>query len=134
MNLSKRIVATITPILLSKTNNLVNAEDSWSKWDCDDLTFNECQLDVIEGVVDVRGLKVHYWKYSRPKFASDDSEGLLLSPIIFIHGGPSLPHNYALPLKNQACRGRDIVFYDQAGCGKSSIGKIPDDQITAEYS
>lgn len=134
MNLSKHIISAIIPILLSKTNNLINAEDSWNKWDCDDLTFNECQLDVIEGEFDVRGLKVHYWKYSRPNFASDDTEDLPLWPIIFIHGGPSLPHNYALPLKNQACRGRDVVFYDQAGCGKSSIENVPDDQITKKYS
>lgn len=34
-------------------------------------------------------------------------------------GGPSFTHHYVLPLQQQSCRGRPIVFYDQAGCGAS---------------
>ncbi|KAL3916986.1 MAG: hypothetical protein SGILL_004924, partial [Bacillariaceae sp.] len=44
-------------------------------------------------------------------------------PIIMVHGGPSFTHNYMLPLKQQACRGRDVYFYDQTGCGESMIPK-----------
>ena len=35
-----------------------------------------------------------------------------------------------LPLKQQACRGRDIFFYDQAGCGESII---PSGNRTQDY-
>jgi proline-specific peptidase len=35
-----------------------------------------------------------------------------------------------LPLKQQACRGRDIYFYDQTGCGES---KIPRENSTEDY-
>ncbi|CAE7309926.1 pip, partial [Symbiodinium pilosum] len=36
------------------------------------------------------------------------------------HGGPAFSHSYMLPLKQQACRGREVVFYDQVGAGASS--------------
>ncbi|KAL3919208.1 MAG: hypothetical protein SGILL_003869 [Bacillariaceae sp.] len=35
-----------------------------------------------------------------------------------------------LPLKQQACRGRDVYFYDQTGCGES---KIPAANHTSDY-
>jgi proline iminopeptidase len=45
-----------------------------------------------------------------------------MPPIIAIHGGPGWPHNYlVLPLQQQACRGRAVYFYDQAGCGESAL-------------
>jgi len=44
-----------------------------------------------------------------------------------------LTHNYGLPLKKQACRGRDIVFYDQAGCGKSPIPRAPVDKQSLSF-
>ena len=40
-------------------------------------------------------------------------------PLIVIHGGPSIPSNYLLPIVNGVVD-RAIVFYDQWGCGKSS--------------
>ena len=65
----------------------------------------------------IRGVDVRYWKYERLPNTSKSSS----VPIIFIHGGPGFTHNYLLPLKEQACRGRPVYFYDQAGCGKSSL-------------
>lgn len=44
-------------------------------------------------------------------------------PIIVLHGGP-VPHHYLSPLKQQACQGRTVIFYDQAGCGES---RLPND-------
>ena len=44
-----------------------------------------------------------------------------------IHGGPAWSHNYMLPLKQQACRGRDVYFYDTGGCGQSVIPNKSDD-------
>jgi proline iminopeptidase len=44
-------------------------------------------------------------------------------PILVLHGGPSVPSNYLLPLVNVVPY-RSIVLYDQLGCGKSDE---PDD-------
>lgn len=89
---------------------------------CDDLTPDLCNdLQVYESQVEIHGINVTYWIYYSPSSAAPDAATSLKNPIIAIHGGPSFPHNYMLPLKQQACRGRPIIFYDQAGCGKSNI-------------
>jgi len=41
-------------------------------------------------------------------------------PLLVLHGGPGIPHGYLDPLASLAHDGRDVVFYDQVGCGKSS--------------
>lgn len=41
------------------------------------------------------------------------------TPLIVIHGGPGMPHNYLLPLKALATN-RSVIFYDQLGCGQSA--------------
>jgi pimeloyl-ACP methyl ester carboxylesterase len=41
------------------------------------------------------------------------------SPLVVLHGGPSIPSTYLLPLVNTICD-RAIVLHDQWGCGKSS--------------
>ncbi len=46
------------------------------------------------------------------------------APIVVLHGGPGLPHNYLEPLAELACDDRAVVFYDQLGCGNSDR---PDD-------
>merc|ERR1719422_973742 len=58
-----------------------------------------------------------YWVYQKPGPASSDSD----LPVVMINGGPGLPHNYMLPLKQVACTGRKIIFYDQVGTGRSTI-------------
>lgn len=41
-------------------------------------------------------------------------------PILFIHGGPGLVHNYFLPyMENLLPYGYQLIFYDQRGNGKS---------------
>lgn len=40
------------------------------------------------------------------------------APIVVLHGGPSVPSDYLLPLV-QAVPYRSILFYDQLGCGES---------------
>jgi proline iminopeptidase len=49
------------------------------------------------------------------------------APLIVLHGGPSIPSNYLLPIVN-GVTDRSIVYYDMWGCGKSSRplnGSIP---------
>lgn len=102
---------------------------SFKGWTCDELTPDLCDLTVTEGRIPIQddGLYVHYWKYSSAssslqEILDDEAIGL---PIVVLHGGPGMPHNYMLPIKQLACRPdsngrtRDVYFYDQGGCGQS---------------
>lgn len=39
-------------------------------------------------------------------------------PLLVVHGGPGLPHNYLLSLQRLANE-REVIFWDQLGCGNS---------------
>ena len=39
-------------------------------------------------------------------------------PLLVIHGGPGLPHNYLRSLGRLSTE-REVIFWDQLGCGKS---------------
>lgn len=45
-------------------------------------------------------------------------------PVIVLHGGPGMGHNYMLPFEQLAATGRTVVHYDQIGCGNST--HLPD--------
>lgn len=40
-------------------------------------------------------------------------------PLLCIHGGPGMTQEYLHPLEEMATTGRQVVFYDQCGCGGS---------------
>lgn len=40
-------------------------------------------------------------------------------PLLCLHGGPGMPHDYLEPLERMAETGRRVIFYDQLGCGRS---------------
>mmetsp|Transcript_29296 Transcript_29296/g.33687 ORF Transcript_29296/g.33687 Transcript_29296/m.33687 type:complete len:305 (-) Transcript_29296:30-944(-) len=42
------------------------------------------------------------------------------APILVVHGGPGIPSDYLLPLR-EVIPYRSLVFYDQLGCGRSSV-------------
>lgn len=42
------------------------------------------------------------------------------SPIIVVHGGPSLNHSYFFPHLNSLAKKHRVIFYDQRACGNSS--------------
>ena len=44
-------------------------------------------------------------------------------PLLILHGGPGAGHDYLEPLEALADE-RELIFYDQLGCGKSDM---PDD-------
>ena len=91
---------------------------SSSLWTCDDLLGDSlCDLTVREGSVKVQGEDLVYWVYQKSNPEASDS-GL---PVLMINGGPGFPHNYLLPLKQTACSGRQVIFYDQVATGRSSI-------------
>lgn len=60
-----------------------------------------------EGFIEVEGGRV--WWYSV-------GEGGV--PLLCLHGGPGMTHNYITPLEDLADR-RRVIFYDQLGCGRS---------------
>jgi proline-specific peptidase len=128
-----------------KDNQQQQEEDSWTQWTCDELTPALCELRCQEGLVWVDGFPIHYWQYtadynilestSEEHHTNNDEVAVTKSPIIVIHGGPGFPHNYLLPLRQQACRGRPIIFYDQAGCGKSIVpSTTPTTTISTTFS
>jgi len=66
-----------------------------------------------EGYVSVTGGKVWYQ-------ITGDGKGV---PLLVLHGGPGCPHDYLEPLRYLSDE-RQVIFYDQLGCGKSDR---PDD-------
>jgi len=69
---------------------------------------------MLEGFVKVPGGMVFY------RTVGEDAPGI---PLLALHGGPGLPHDYLEPLEALS-RERPVVFYDQLGCGASDR---PDD-------
>lgn len=48
-------------------------------------------------------------------------------PLLALHGGPGASHDYLESLDAIAATGRRVIYYDQLGCGNSSIeGKHPE--------
>jgi proline iminopeptidase len=62
-----------------------------------------------EGYVEVPGGQVWY------RIVGTDRPG---TPLLCLHGGPGMPHDYLEPLEDLAAS-RPVVFYDQLGCGRS---------------
>jgi len=46
-------------------------------------------------------------------------------PLLVLHGGPGVTHDYLLPLEALADTGRRVIFYDQLGNGRSDQPKDP---------
>lgn len=64
---------------------------------------------IREGRVAVVGGEVWY------RVVGADKAGV---PLLVLHGGPGVPHDYMQPLESLADQ-RPVVFYDQLGCGNS---------------
>ncbi len=75
------------------------------------------QIKIQEGYMPFRGYKTYY----RIVGNSDENK----KPLLLIHGGPGSSHNYFELMDDYAATGRQLIMYDQVGCGKSSI---PDDR------
>src|SRR5262245_51589154 len=71
------------------------------------------RLEAHEGYVPVTGGRVWYQIVG---------SGAAI-PLLVLHGGPGVPHDYLEPLAALADE-RPVIFYDQLGCGKS---ERPDD-------
>lgn len=73
-----------------------------------------------EGIVNVPGGNVWYQIVKSEKTQYK-------TPLLILHGGPGVPHNYLNILKSLAVD-RPVIFYDQLGCGHSQVLK-PDNAL-----
>jgi proline-specific peptidase len=71
------------------------------------------EISSQEGFVAFRGYKVWY-RLVEPE---QKESGKL--PLLCLHGGPGVPHDYLEPMEALAYTGRSVIFYDQLGCGNS---------------
>ncbi len=42
-------------------------------------------------------------------------------PVVVLHGGPGAHHDYLLPAFDELARGRELIYYDQRGGGRSPV-------------
>ncbi len=75
-------------------------------------------MKISEGTIPFRGYKTYY------RIAGDRDSGK--TPLLALHGGPGMAHNYLLSLDALAENGRAVIYYDQTGCGKSITPPRPD--------
>jgi proline-specific peptidase len=71
-----------------------------------------------EGFVPFRSYKTWYYVVGEQQ----SPEKL---PLICLHGGPGALHHYLKPLERLAETGREVIFYDQIGCGRSDQPSDP---------
>ena len=71
----------------------------------------------------VRELRVPFLEYST--YVRIVGESTEHAPIILLHGGPGSTHNYMELLDSVADTGRQVISYDQLGCGNSYLDGHP---------
>lgn len=67
---------------------------------------------IHEGFISFHGYRTWYRIVGDP-----GDQGKL--PLLCLHGGPGMSHDYLEPLEAIAQTGRRVIFYDQLGCGNS---------------
>ena len=66
------------------------------------------------GTVDFRGHQTWY------RVTGDLDPESPQAPLVVLHGGPGVAHNYCLMMANLASDGRAVIHYDKLGCGRST--------------
>lgn len=74
-------------------------------------------MKVTDGYVPFGNYKTYY------RIAGEESDK---APLVLLHGGPGSTHNYFEVLDRLAATGRQIVSYDQLGCGNSYVEGHPE--------
>lgn len=69
-----------------------------------------------EGRLDFRGYQTWY----RVTGDLDATRAAGKAPLVVLHGGPGIPHDYTLRIARIAEQGRAVIHYDQLGCGRST--------------
>lgn len=72
-------------------------------------------MKIQEGYMPFKGYKTYY------RIVGEKSDK---APLLLIHGGPGSSHNY-FELLDDYATDRQLIMYDQVGCGKSSL---PEDE------
>ena len=73
-------------------------------------------MEIREGYMPFKGYKTYY-RIVGKKTGNK-------KPLVLLHGGPGSTHNYFEVLDRLAEEdGRELVMYDQIGCGESYVGK-----------
>ncbi|HET7145475.1 MAG TPA: proline iminopeptidase-family hydrolase [Anaerolineales bacterium] len=68
-------------------------------------------IPVHEGFIPSHGYKTWY------RIVGEDKKDRL--PLLCLHGGPGMTHDYLETLEQISQTGRRVIFYDQLGCGDS---------------
>ncbi|APX72184.1 proline iminopeptidase-family hydrolase [Companilactobacillus allii] len=74
-------------------------------------------MKVQEGYMPYKGYKTYYRIVGE---SGGDKK-----PLVLLHGGPGSTHNYFELLDDLAVGGRQLIMYDQLGCGKSAVPSDP---------
>ena len=76
-------------------------------------------MEIREGYMPFKGYKTYYRIVGKK---TGDKK-----PLVLLHGGPGSTHNYFEVLDRLAEEdGRELVMYDQIGCGESYVENRPD--------
>ena len=76
-------------------------------------------MEIREGYMPFKGYKTYY-RIVGKKTGNK-------KPLVLLHGGPGSTHNYFEVLDRLAEEdGRELVMYDQIGCGESYVENRPD--------
>lgn len=75
-------------------------------------------MKITEGYMPFEGFKTYY------RIVGECEEGK--KPLLLLHGGPGSTHNYLEVLDEIAKTGRQVIMYDQIGCGKSFVEGHPE--------
>ena len=77
-------------------------------------------VENLEGTIPFKGFETWY-----RIVGSTAQSGKL--PLLTLHGGPGVCHDYLEPFESVSVTGRRVIFYDQLGCGKSGVAGRPHD-------
>lgn len=75
-------------------------------------------MKVKDGYIPFKGYKTYY------RIVGENNKGR--NPILLLHGGPGSTHNYFEVLDRLSEEGRQVVSYDQIGCGNSFVEGHPE--------
>ena len=75
-------------------------------------------MKVKDGYIPFKGYKTYY------RIVGENKKGR--NPILLLHGGPGSTHNYFEVLDRLSEEGRQVVSYDQIGCGNSFVEGHPE--------
>lgn len=75
-------------------------------------------MKIVEGYMPFEGFKTYY------RIVGEGTKGK--KPLLLLHGGPGSTHNYFEMLDKIAEGGRQVIMYDQIGCGNSFVEGHPE--------